>query len=183
MSKNYRQPGKSIQISGQASTIAAGSVFRRTGGANDMSRAWIGVVEDDIIGTSAQAVTLDGRPIKIGDGVAAEAQTGDGKGDMTIEGVFVFALPTSGMLIQDGDPLYMHVADVTAPGTVASGVTNNQSASFARHPLSGALVGFAVGGNYTATTAPLTGKNVVDVKLLSQPLHGLAAVAPAQSSW
>jgi predicted RecA/RadA family phage recombinase len=182
MAKNFIQPGKSIRITGQSSTIAAGSIFRRTGASNSMAKAWIGTVEDEIIGTGADAETLDGRPIQIGDGVAAEAQSGDGIGDMTIEGVFFFLLPTSGMVVNDSDPLYMQVASVTAPGTVASGVTNNQSASFDRHALSGALVGFAVGANYTATTAPYTGLNGVDVKLLGLPLHGLDAVAPSQAS-
>lgn len=179
MAKNFRQPGKSITITGQTATRASGSLFRRTGAAGALAKAWIGVVEDEIIGTAVVDETLDGRPIMIGDGVAAEAQFGDGKGDMTIEGVFTFNLPTSGMLINDSDPLYMQVADVTTPGTVASGVTNNQSADFTRHAISGALVGFAVGANYTAATAPFTGNNVIDVKLLGLPLHGLAAVAPS----
>ena len=179
MAKNFRQPGKSIAITGRTTTVAQGSVFRRTGASGAMAKGWIGVVEDEIIGTTASAETLDGRPILIGDGVAAEAQSGDGKGDMTIEGVFVFALPTSGMVIADSDPCYMQVASVAAPGTVASGVTNNQDAAFNRHAISGALVGFAVGANYTAATAPFTGKNVVDVKLLGLPLHGLADSAPS----
>lgn len=182
MAKNFRQVGRSITITSQTSDIAAGSIYRRTGASNAMAKAWIGVVEDEIIGTSSNAETIDGRPIQIGNGVAAEAQTGDGKGDMTIEGVFTFALPTSGMLVNDSDPLYMQVVDVTAPGTIASGVTNNQSASFARQAISGALVGFAVDSNYTATTAPFTGMNVVDVKLLGLPLHGLSDVAPSQAS-
>lgn len=179
MAKNFRQHGKSITITGRTTTVAQGSVFRRTGAAGALAKAWIGVVEDEIIGTTANAETLDGRPILIGDGVAAEAQLGDGKGDMTIEGVFTFNLPTSGMVVNDSDPCYMRVADVTTPGTVASGVTNNESATFVRFAISGALVGFAVGANYTAATAPFTGNNVVDVKMLGLPLHGLAGVAPS----
>ena len=181
MAKSFRQPGKSIEISGQTTTVAAGSVYRRTGASGALDRAWIGVIEDQIIGTTASAETLDGRPIQIGDGVAAEAQLGDGKGDATIEGVFVFLLPTSGMVVNDSDPLYMRVADVTTPGTVASGVTNNQTAAFVRHPISGALVGFAVGANYTDTTAPYNGMNVVDVKLIGLPLHALAEAGPSTS--
>ena len=186
MTKAFRQEGKSIEISGAATTVAAGSVYRRTGnqgGAQDSSRAFVGVVTDEITGTSADATTIDGRPIMIGDGVAAEAQTGSGKGDAMIEGVFTFSLPTSGMIVYDSDPLYMQVADTTAPATVASGVTNNQASAalaYARAPISGACVGFAVGQSYTGSSAPFTGLNVVDVKLLGLPLHGLAAAAPAE---
>lgn len=178
MTKAYRHEGKSLAISGSASTVASGSLYRRTGASGNFARAWIGVVTDEIIGTSATLTTVDGRPIQIGDGVAAEAQSGSGKGDMMIEGVFTMLLPTSGMIVNDSDPLYMRVADVTDPGTVASGVTNNQDAAFNRHAISGALAGFAVGSNYTGTSAPFTGLNVVDVKLLGLPLHGLAAAAP-----
>lgn len=184
MTKAFRQEGKSIEISGAATTVAAGSVYRRTGGQGGSSivRAHIGVVTDEIIGTSADATTLDGRPIIIGDGVSAEAQTGSGKGDAMIEGVFTLRLPVSGMLVYDADPLYMNVANTAAPGTVASGVTNNQTAAFSRvnRAISGALVGFAVGQSYTGSSAPFTGLNVVDVKLLGLPLHGLAAAAPAE---
>lgn len=178
MAKNFRQHGNSITISGVTSgTVPAGSLYRRTGG-TATARAWIGVVEDDITGTTAQLTTLDGRPIQIGDGVAAEAQTGTGKGDMTIEGVFTFRLPYSGALVLDGDPLY---AEFNA-SNVASGVTDNMTAGGVQFgAISGALVGFAVGGNYTATTAPFTGLNVVDVKLLGLPLHGLASVGPSTS--
>lgn len=180
MTKAFSQNGKSIAITGVASTVAVGSVYRRTGASGAMARAWIGVVTDKIIGTSDAQTTIDGRPIVIGDGVAAEAQFGEGKGDMMIEGVFTLALPTSGMVINDSDPLYMRVANTAAPGTVASGVTNNQDAAFNRHAISGACVGFAVGSNYTGTSAPFVGLNVVDVKLLGLPLHGLAAAAPIQ---
>ena len=65
MTKAFRQEGKSIEISGAATTVAAGSVYRRTGnqgGAQDSSRAFVGVVTDEITGTSADATTLDGRP-------------------------------------------------------------------------------------------------------------------------
>ena len=185
MTKAFRQEGKSIEISGESATIAAGSIYRRwgtQGGAQDSSRAFIGIVTDEIIGTSADLTTIDGRPIQIGDGVAAEAQKGSGKGDAMIEGVFTLQLPASGMVVYDADPLYMNVADTTAPGTVASGVTNNQTAAFARadRAISGALVGFAVGDSYTGSSAPFTGLNVVDVKLLGLPLHGLADAAPAE---
>ena len=179
MTKAFSQNGKSVAITGVASTVAVGSVYRRTG-AGAMGRAWIGVVTDEIIGTSDTAETLDGRPIQIGDGVAAEAQTGSGKGDMMVEGVFTLSLPTSGMVINDSDPLWMQVANTAAPGTVASGVTNNQDAAFNVRAISGACVGFAVGANYTGTSAPFVGLNVVDVKLLGLPLHGLAAAAPIQ---
>jgi len=180
MTKSYRQEGKSIEISGLAATLASGSIYRRTGGSSDLARAWIGVVTDEIIGTSAQQTTLDGRPIVIGDGVAAEAQTGEGKGEMMVQGVFTMLLPTSGMVVNDSDPLYMRVGDTTAPGFVASGVTNNETAiaGWPRTAISGACVGFAVGSNYTGLSAPYVGLNVVDVKLLGLPLHGLAASAP-----
>jgi len=174
MAKNFRQQGNSITISGVTSgTIVGGSLYRRTGSAAT-GRAWIGVVEDDITGSTVQLTTLDGRPIQIGDGVAAESQTGTGKGDMTIAGVFTFRLPASGTLVVDGDPLW---AQFTS--NVASGVTDNVIGDVWMGAISGALVGFAVGGNYTATTVPFTGMNVVDVKLTGLPLHGLAAIAPA----
>lgn len=178
--KAYRNEGKTLPISGVTGTtnIAPNSIYRRTGGAAQ-GRAWIGVVIDEIIATGSAQQTLDGRPILIGDGVAAQAQTGTGKGDMMIEGVFTLTLPTSGMYVADSAPLYMLVADVTAPGTVASGVTNNQDAAFNRHALSGALVGYAVGANYVGSSPPYTGLNVVDVKLLGLPLHGLQAAAPS----
>lgn len=185
MAKNFRQEGKSIPITGQSANRSAGWLYRRTGLSSAGAKAWVGVIEDDIIGTSSTLTTIDGRPILIGNGVAAEAQTGDGKGDMTIEGVFTFALPQSGMLIRDADPLYMLVSSVTSIDTIASGVTNNQNANsgaFDRHALSGALVGFAVGGNYTGATAPFVGLNVVDVKLMGLPLQGLAAVGPATAN-
>lgn len=179
MTKAFSQNGKSIAITGVASSVAVGSVYRRTG-AGAMGRAWVGVLTDKIVGTSDDQTTIDGRPIVIGDGVAAEAQKGEGKGDMMVEGVFTLALPTSGMVINDSDPLYMQVANPAAPGTVASGVTNNEDAAFNGHAISGACVGFAVGANYTGTSAPYVGLNVVDVKLLGAPLHGLAAAAPIQ---
>ena len=165
MSKAYQGPGQSVKISGISSTIAVGSVYRRSGGS---VRYWIGVVTDEIIGTGNQLTTVDGRPILIGDGVAAESQVGDGKGDMMVEGIFTLRLPTSGMLVNDGDPVY---ANFTS--NVASGVTNNQDAAFNRFPISGGLVGFAEGRSYFATTAPFTGLNMVDVKLLGLPLHQL----------
>jgi predicted RecA/RadA family phage recombinase len=186
MTKAFRQEGKSIEISGVTTTVASGSIYRRSGnqgGGQDSSRAYVGVVTDEIIGTSETLTTLDGRPIQIGDGVAAEAQTGTGKGDAMVEGVFTLALPASGMVVYDADPLYMNVADTTNPGTVASGVTNNQDGDFVRSAISGALVGFAVGDSYTGTSAPFTGLNVVDVKLLGLPLHGLADAAPAEGDY
>jgi len=187
MTKAFRQEGKSIEISGVTTTVAAGSIYRRQGGQGSsqaLSRAFVGVVTDEIIGTSADLTTIDGRPIQIGDGVAAEAQTGTGKGDAMIEGVFTLALPTSGMVVYDADPLYMQVADVTAPGAVASGVTNNENTdAWNRFAISGALVGFAVGQSYTGTSAPFTGLNVVDVKLLGLPLHGLADAGPAGGNY
>ena len=177
MAKNFRQQGNSITISGVSTgTITGGSLYRRTG-YSSTGRAWIGVVEDDITGTSTQLTTLDGRPIQIGDGVAAEAQTGTGKGDMTIEGVFTFRLPASGTYVVDGDPLW-----AVFTSDVASGVTDNVIGATFMGAISGALVGFAVGGNYTGSTVPYTGMNVVDVKLTGLPLHGLASVAPASSS-
>lgn len=177
--KAFRQVGDTIEISGvSGTTVAPGSVYRRTGVSGNFAKAWVGVVVDEIVGTDQDATTIDGRPIQIGDGVLAEAQNGTGKGDMKIEGVFTLRLPTSGMVVNDADPLYMHVADVTNPGTIASGVTNNQDAAFNRFAISGALVGWAVGSNYTGTSTPYNGLNVVDVKLTGLPLHGLAAVAP-----
>lgn len=176
MAKNFRQKGESLTISGVSATVPGGSLYRRST-YSSLGRAWIGVVEDEIIGTSASQQTLDGRPIQIGDGVAAEAQTGSGKGDMTIEGVFTFRLPASGTYIQDGAPLY---AQFTS--NVASGVTDNVSGATFMGAISGALVGFAVGQNYTGQTTPFLGMNVVDVKLLGLPLHGLAAIGPATAS-
>tara|TARA_R110002096_G_scaffold388802_2_gene583123 strand:+ start:6163 stop:6714 length:552 start_codon:yes stop_codon:yes gene_type:complete len=182
MTKAFRQEGKSIEISGVAATVSSGSVYRRTGATGNFARAWVGVVTDEIIGTSAQQTTLDGRPINIGDGAQAEAQTGEGKGDMMIQGVFTMRLPLSGIAIADSDPIYMNVADVTNPGAVASGVTNNQwddGTDYFSLPISGALVGFAVGANYVGLSEPYVGLNVVDVKLLGLPLHGLAEIAPS----
>lgn len=177
MAKNFRQQGNSLTITGITSqTIAAGSLYRRTGtGQSGDARAWIGCVEDEILGTSVANTTVDGRPIQIGDGVAAEAQFGTGKGDMTIEGVFTFRLPYSGALVLDADPLY---AQFTS--NVASGVTDNMTSGGVQFgAISGSLVGFAVGGNYISTVAPFVGMNVVDVKLIGLPLHGLAAAAPS----
>lgn len=185
MTKAYRQEGKSVEITGITSAnIAGGNIYRKSGSSSTQGRAWIGVVTDDITATSQAAATLDGRPIVIGDGVLAEAQTGSGKGDMFIEGVFTLRLPTSGMYVNDSDPVYMHLAsyaDLSGVGTVASGVTNNQinTTPWTRQAVSGALVGFAVGSSYTATSQPFTGLNVVDVKLIGLPLQGLAAIAPA----
>lgn len=179
--KNYKQPGKTLEITGLSTDVKAGYIYRRTGHSSAMAKAWIGVVPDDILGTSTALTTLDGRPIVIGDGVAAEAQYGSGKGDMILEGVFTSPLPTSGMLVRDSDPVYMQVASVAAPGTVASGVTVNQDAAFNRFAISGALVGFAVGSNYTATQSPYTGMNVVDYKLIALPLHGIVGAAPSAS--
>lgn len=177
MSKSFRQNGRSIAITGVSSgTIPSGSLYRRTG-YGSTGRAWIGVVEDDITGTSTARTTLDGRPIVIGDGVAAEAQYGTGKGDMTIEGVYTMRLPASGTNILDGAPLY---ASFTS--NVASGVTDNVSGATFMGPISGAMVGYAVGANYVGTSAPYVGLNVVDVKLLGFPLHRLAEIAPATST-
>lgn len=176
MAKNFRQKGDSITISGVSATVPGGSLYRRSG-YSALGRAWIGVVEDEIIGTSATAQTLDGRPIQIGDGVAAEAQAGPGKGDMTIEGVFTFRLPASGTYILDGAPLYANFSS-----NVASGVTDNVTGATFMGAISGALVGFAVGGNYVSNIVPFAGMNVVDVKLLGLPVHGLAAIGPASTS-
>ena len=175
MAKNFRQVGTSITISGVTSgTIPPGSLYRRTGGAAT-ARAWIGVVEDEVIGSTVAQTTIDGRPINIGDGVAGEAQFGTGKGDMTIEGVFTFRLPYSGALVLDADPVYAEFTN-----NVASGVTDNMtSAGVQFGAISGSLVGFAVGANYISTVAPFVGMNVVDVKLLGLPLHGIQTVAPS----
>jgi hypothetical protein len=185
MTKAHRQEGKSVEITGIATAnIPGGSIYRKTGSTSTQGRAWIGVVTEDINATSQAATTLDGRPIVIGDGVLAEAQSGSGKGDMFIEGVFTLRLPTSGMYVNDSDPVYLNLAsynDLSGTNTVASGVTNNQltTSPWTRHALSGAIVGFAVGASYTATSQPFTGLNVVDVKLIGLPLQGLAAIAPA----
>ena len=175
MAKNFRQTGKSITISGvTSSTVPAGSLYRRTGGAAT-ARAWIGVVEDEVLGSSVAAQTLDGRPIQIGDGVAGEAQFGTGKGDMTIEGVFTFRLPYSGALVLDADPVYAEFAN-----NFASGVTDNMTAAGVQFgAISGSLVGFAVGQNYISAVQPFVGMNVVDVKLLGSPLHGIQTIAPS----
>lgn len=181
MTKAYRQEGKSIEITGVSSAnVPGGSLYRRTGASATRGRAWIGVVTEDIVATSQDLTTTDGRPIQIGDGVLAEAQKGNGKGSMFIEGVFTLRLPASGMVVFDSDPLYMNLASYAdlSSTPVASGVTNNQDATFNRHAASGALVGFAVGNNYTGTSAPFTGLNVVDVKLVSLPLHNLNPIAP-----
>lgn len=177
--KTYRQPGSVLQISGISSgTIPAGSLYRRTGG-TQFQRAWIGIVIDDIVGTGTALTTLDGRPIDIGDGRTAEAQYGTGKGDMKVDGVFTCRLPASGSYIVDGDPLWAIFNETTK---VASGVTDNINAAGSLNwgPISGALVGYAVGGNYTATQVPFVGMNVVDVKLLGFPLHGIAWAGPAE---
>ena len=179
MAKNYKQPGKVLEITGVTGStkIPAGSLYRRTGG-GARQRAWIGVVIDEIIPTGATAETLDGRPIQIGDGVTAEAQSGPGKGDMMVEEVHTFRLPASGTYVVDADPLY-----AVFTSNVASGVTDNAlvASPYTQFgAVSGALVGFAVGGNYVSTVAPYVGMNVVDVKLLGLPLHGLAAAGPAE---
>lgn len=177
MAKEFSGDGKSVKITGQSATIAQGSIFRRSGGT---SRYWVGVVTDEIIGTAAAQTTVDGRPIQIGDGVAAEAQFGDGKGDMFVEGIFTLRVVASGMYFADSDPVYAQVASFANPGgtLVSSGVTNNQTAAFVKYAVSGALVGFAEGASYISTAKPYVGLNVVDVKLLGLPLHQLAAAAP-----
>lgn len=180
MTKAFRQDGKSITITGvSAANIPAGSLYRRSGG-SATARAWIGVVTDDIHATTSVQTTLDGRPILIGDGVAAEAQTGEGKGDMFIEGVFTLRLPASGTLVLDGDPLYGVFTNSVASGVTDNALVSSPYTNFGA--LSGALVGFAVGGNYTATVAPYAGLNVVDVKLLGLPLHDLATAGPATAT-
>lgn len=166
MTKAYRAEGKSIALTGITTGISGGSIYRRSK-TSSPKRYWVGVVTNDIQGTSETLETIDGRPILIGDGVAAEAQVGDGKGDMFIEGVFT--LPCiAGNSFSDADPVYGSFSS-----NVASGVVADPSGA----ALSGALVGFAVGDSYTATTAPFTGKVVVDTKLISLPLHGLDSVA------
>lgn len=180
MSKLFRAEGKSVKIWGQAATVEVGSIFRRGNpltavAAGAFGGSWIGVVTDEIIGTSATLTTIDGRPILIGDGVAAEAQTGDGKGDMGVEGVYTFLVEGTSAVISGATPCYMQVADVANPHStlIASGVTRNGD-----YPISGALVGFAVEDEYTGDTAPFAGRRVVDVKLLGLPLHGIMNTAP-----
>jgi len=173
MAKTFRAEGKSIQIAGQGTGITSGSIFRRsnpiTGG------YWTGIVTDDIIGTTEDLTTVDGRPILIGDGVAAEAQTGDGKGDMMVEGVFALLVNALSAVISGSMPVYAHVASFADPGAslVVSGVTRN-----ADFVVSGALVGFAVDDEYTTGAAPFAGRRLVDVKLLGLPLHDIANLAP-----
>ena len=180
MSKLFRAEGKSVKITGQAADVPAGRIFRR---GNPLSEAanptfggsWIGVVTDEIIGTSSTLTTVDGRPILIGDGVAAEAQVGDGKGDMMVEGVFTLLVDATSAVISGSMPCYMQVASFAAPQNtlIASGVTRNGD-----YAVSGALVGFAVEDEYSGDTAPFTGRRVVDVKLLGNALHDFAATAP-----
>lgn len=180
MAKNFRQVGSSITISGVTSaTIPAGSLYRRTG-LSTLNRGWIGVVEDEIVGSSVALQTLDGRSINIGDGVAGETQFGTGKGDMTVEGVFTFRLPASGTYVVDGAPIYGRFTS-----NVASGVTDNvlvASPYTQFGAISGALVGFSVGNSYVGTVTPFVGMNVVDVKLLGLPMHGFEKCGPAQAS-
>ena len=182
MSKLFRSNGKSVKIDGQAADVASGRIFRRgnpisevAGGARGWGGNWIGVVTDDIIGTSSTLTTVDGRPILIGDGVAAEAQVGDGAGDMGVEGVYTLLVEGTSAVISGAMPCYMQVADVDDPSAtlIASGVTRNSD-----HPISGALVGFAVEDEYSGDTAPFTGRRVVDVKLLGNAFTGLLNTAP-----
>ena len=188
MSKLFRAEGKSVKIWGQTATIPAGRIFRRgnpltelafptgnSGSGNGWGGSLVGVVTDEIIGTTETLTTVDGRPILIGDGVSAEAQTGDGKGDMGIEGVYTLLVDGTSAVISGGMPAYMQVADFANPqGTlIASGVTRNDD-----FPVSGALVGFAVEDEYTGDTAPFAGRRVADIKLLGNALHGIAHTAP-----
>lgn len=170
MSKFYRAEGKVVAISGQTADVPAGRIFRK-GGVGAQGNFWTGIVVDDIIGTSSTLTTLDGRPIMIGDGVAAEAQSGDGKGDMGIVGVYTLLVDATSAAIVDADPCYAQVADFADPDAtlISSGITENGG-----FVVSGALVGFAVGPEYTGDTAPYTGRRVVDVKLLGLPLHNIA---------
>ena len=169
MTKAYRSQGQSLEITGLSSGVKAGYIYRRSGGT---TRYWVGVVTNDITGTSEALTTIDGRPIQIGDGVAAETQYGDGRGDMMVEGVFTIPVYPSGNAPSavDGAPLY----GSSFTNNVASGVDPTPGG----HAISGTLVGFADGDAYIGTTAPYVGVHVVDVKLLGLPLHALQSVAP-----
>ena len=184
MSKLFRGEGKSVKISGQAADVVSGRIFRRSNNQNEAANPnfggqWIGVVTDDVLGTTSTLTTLDGRPIIIGDGQAAEAQTGDGKGDMAIEGVFTLLVDATSAVISGAMPCYMQVASFANPQNtlIASGVTRNGAADV-MFAVSGALVGFAVDNEYSGEAAPYAGRRVVDVKLLGNPLHDLVNVAP-----
>lgn len=186
MSKLFRSEGKSVKIFGQASDVASGRIFRRGNPLTELANPaggygqgwggnWIGVVVDDILGTDSVLTTLDGRPILIGDGVAGEAQTGDGKGDMGVVGVYTLGVAAASAVISGAMPCYMEVADDANPqdSLIASGVTRHGDV-----PISGALVGFAVEEEYLGDTAPFAGLRVVDVKLLGNAFTGIMNTAP-----
>ena len=180
MSKLFRAEGKSVKIWGQTATVESGRIFRRGNPLTEVANgafggSWVGVVTDEIIGTSQTLTTVDGRPILIGDGVGAEAQTGDGKGDMGVVGVYTLLVEGTSAVISGAMPCYMQVADFANPQStlIASGVTRNGD-----FPVSGALVGFAVEDEYTGDTAPFAGRRVVDVKILGNALHGMLNTAP-----
>ncbi len=180
MSKLFKSDGKSVQISGQSADIVSGRIFRRGNPLTEVANGtfgggWIGVITDDVLGTSSTLTTVDGRPIIIGDGVAAEAQTGDGKGDMLVEGVFTLLVDATSAVISGATPCYMQVASFANPQStlIASGVTRNSD-----YAVSGALVGFAVDNEYSGEAAPYAGRRVVDVKLLGNAFHDLGNTAP-----
>jgi hypothetical protein len=179
MSKHYRGEGKVIKIDGQTADVASGRIYRK---GNPLSLAanptqsgnFVGVVQADITGTSSTLTTVDLRPIQVGDGVDG-TQTGDGKGDMMVEGVHTLLVWGESAVISGSMACYMQVADFANPHStlIASGVTRNGD-----YAVSGALVGFATENEYTGDAAPFTGRRVVDVKLLGNALHAIATTAP-----
>lgn len=179
MAQTFKRNGLVLPIvTPSVSGVVANSLYRSGG--------WVGVVQRDITGTSEAEVTIDGRPII---NLAGETATmGDGLGDIAVEGVYTVGC--SGNTFTDGSPVYFFgqdtqyatptwVADTPAvgPGTTAqvSGLVSGTSL----HSVSGVLLGYAVGPDYTTRDSSeepddvywgaITNR-VVDVKLLGYPL-------------
>ena len=135
MAKNQISVGHTRIIDGQTTGHLSGDLV--------IFNSWPGVIQANIIGTTEELTTIEGRPIT--------GEFGDGRGDMQIEGVFTFQDrgPAGGFpALVDGD---------IANRADASGVTSEGG------------IGATTAGHVMGTPFDVEGVLFVDVKLLGRP--------------
>lgn len=201
MSLQMVSVGDTIPISGLSSTVVAGTLYNygRTSGGNATAASatggfgfgWWGIVQTDIIGTSAALTTIDGRPILDEDltGLSiAGVNKGTGKGDLRVTGVHEIAIASGiacGGTIAAGVPVYASgvncvagpcVGGIGASDTTSLGMIQSRT-GFNQYGWNGglSLVGHAWRAPFLDMRAASNTRLswVVETKLLGMPYGGI----------
>lgn len=194
MALNYVGPGDTIPVTGIASTISSGALYKVGVNATDHEAGWWGVVQDEIIGTSNTLTTIDGRPILDEDLTGLNIQgvnVGDGKGELAVVGVHEFIIASGVALagsIAKGHAVYASGTNTVAGPTIGLrgdyDITPGNTYGMVQHQTAyttyGASGGLSLVGHVwkdpfldLRTASNTKGTWVVETKLFGCPVQGL----------